>query len=111
MGRDQVKRLRLQHEALQIDFYFEKLRDPLHNWGYPIERLKKYFEDAGLTVKHVEESVKRFDSRNHPDCAQSPLPMGEGSGVRGSARATKIETLNKCLDSFSRQHSHRNFQK
>lgn len=41
--------------------HFEKLRDPSHNWCYPIERLQKYFEDAGLTVEHVEESVKRME--------------------------------------------------
>lgn len=41
--------------------HFEKLRDPSHNWCYPIERLRRYFEEAGLTVEHVEDSPKPLD--------------------------------------------------
>lgn len=41
--------------------HFEKLRDPSHNWCYPIERLRRYFEEAGLQVTHVEESPKHME--------------------------------------------------
>lgn len=41
--------------------HFEKLRDPSHNWCYPIERLKRYFEEAGLQVTTVEESPKHLE--------------------------------------------------
>lgn len=41
--------------------HFEKLRDPSHNWCYPIERLQRYFEEAGLQVTHVEESPKHME--------------------------------------------------
>jgi len=37
--------------------HFEKLRDPSHNWCYPVERLQKHFEEAGLTVTHVQANV------------------------------------------------------
>lgn len=41
--------------------HWEKLRDPSHNWCYPIERLQRYFQAAGLTVEHVEEFVKEME--------------------------------------------------
>lgn len=41
--------------------HFEKLRDPSHNWCYPIPRLETYMNDAGLTVEHVEESPKHME--------------------------------------------------
>lgn len=41
--------------------HFEKLRDPSHNWCYPIPRLEAYMTDAGLKVEHVEESAKHME--------------------------------------------------
>lgn len=41
--------------------HFEKLRDPSHHWCYPIERLQRYFEEAGLQVTHFEESPKHME--------------------------------------------------
>lgn len=41
--------------------HFEKLRDPSHNWCYPIPRLETYFADAGLKVEHVQETVKTME--------------------------------------------------
>lgn len=42
--------------------HFEKLRDPSHNWCYPVERLQRHFEQAGLTVTHVEaNAVKEME--------------------------------------------------
>ncbi len=37
--------------------HFEKLRDPSHNWCYPVERLQRHFEQAGLTVTHIEANA------------------------------------------------------
>ncbi len=41
--------------------HFEKVRDPSHNWCYPIERLSRYFEQAGLQVTHTEEASKEME--------------------------------------------------
>lgn len=41
--------------------HFEKLRDPSHNWCYPVERLQRYFEESGLQVTHIEESPKEME--------------------------------------------------
>ncbi|MBI4672581.1 MAG: methyltransferase domain-containing protein [Chloroflexi bacterium] len=47
--------------------HFEKLRDPSHNWCYPVVRLEKYFADAGLKVEHIEESPKTLDFEDWAD--------------------------------------------
>ncbi len=39
--------------------HFEKLRDPSHNWCYPVERLTAYFEDAGLVVEQTESNAMK----------------------------------------------------
>lgn len=42
--------------------HFEKLRDPSHNWCYPVERLQRYFEEAGLQVTQIEaNAVKEME--------------------------------------------------
>ncbi len=42
--------------------HYETLRDPSHHWCYPVERLQRYFEQAGLTVTHVEaNAVKEME--------------------------------------------------
>jgi hypothetical protein len=41
--------------------HFEKLRDPSHNWAYPIVRLEAYFGDAKLQVEHREEFKKEIE--------------------------------------------------
>lgn len=41
--------------------HFEKLRDPSHNWCYPIPRLEAYFAEAGLKVEQVQESSKHME--------------------------------------------------
>jgi len=41
--------------------HFEKLRDPSHNWAYPIVRLEAYFGDAKLQVEHTEEFKKEME--------------------------------------------------
>lgn len=39
--------------------HFEKLRDPSHNWCYPMERLQRYFEEAGLMVEQTEANMMK----------------------------------------------------
>ncbi|CAG1015194.1 hypothetical protein ANAEL_05199 [Anaerolineales bacterium] len=42
-------------------YHFEKLRDPSHNWVYPIARLEAMFADAQLKVEHVESFKKEME--------------------------------------------------
>jgi hypothetical protein len=37
------------------------LRDPSHNWCYPIPRLEAYFAEAGLKVEEAQESPKHME--------------------------------------------------
>lgn len=69
--------------------HFEKLRDPSHHWCYPIERLQRYMEEAGLTVTHVEESVK-------------PMEFEPWADRMGCTEQTKTE-LKRLLDTASLQ--------
>lgn len=39
----------------------EKVRDPSHNWCYPLPRLVAMFEKAGLKVENQRELTKEFD--------------------------------------------------
>jgi ubiquinone/menaquinone biosynthesis C-methylase UbiE len=40
---------------------YEKLRDPSHNWVYPLVRLQTMFEDAGFKVKVTRELSKELE--------------------------------------------------
>jgi ubiquinone/menaquinone biosynthesis C-methylase UbiE len=40
---------------------FEKLRDPSHNWAYPVAQLEAYFAKAKLRVEHVETIRKEME--------------------------------------------------
>ncbi len=40
---------------------FEKLRDPSHNWCYPLVRLQTYLEDAGMKLQHTESYKKDLE--------------------------------------------------
>lgn len=40
---------------------YEKLRDPSHNWVYPLVRLQAMFEEAGLKVEATRELSKEFE--------------------------------------------------
>lgn len=64
--------------------HFEKLRDPSHNWCYPIPRLEAYMNDAGLKVEHVEESAK-------------PMEFEAWADRMGCTLATKTELV-RLLD-------------
>ncbi len=41
--------------------HFEKMRDPSHNWAYPLVRLEAYFADAKLKVEHSETFRKEIE--------------------------------------------------
>jgi ubiquinone/menaquinone biosynthesis C-methylase UbiE len=41
--------------------HFEKLRDPSHNWAYPVVRLEAYFADAKLKMEHSERLKKEME--------------------------------------------------
>jgi len=47
---------------------YEKLRDPSHNWVYPLVRLQAMFEDAGLKVEKVSSTLtKEFEFHEWAD--------------------------------------------
>jgi len=46
---------------------FEKLRDPSHNWVYPLVRLEAMFEQAGLQVKVARELRKEMEFQQWAD--------------------------------------------
>ncbi len=41
--------------------HFEKMRDPSHNWCYPMARLESMFADAKLKVEHSETLRKEME--------------------------------------------------
>ena len=41
--------------------HFEKLRDPSHNWAYPVPRLEAMLSDAGLKIEHSESFKKELE--------------------------------------------------
>ncbi len=46
---------------------YEKLRDPSHNWIYPLVRLQAMFEQAGLQVEATRELSKEFEFHEWAD--------------------------------------------
>jgi len=46
---------------------YEKLRDPSHNWVYPLVRLQAMFEDAGLKVEATRELSKELEFHDWAD--------------------------------------------
>ena len=46
---------------------YEKLRDPSHNWIYPLARLQAMFEQAGLQVEATRELSKEFEFHHWAD--------------------------------------------
>lgn len=47
---------------------YEKLRDPSHNWVYPLVRLQAMFEEAGLKVEKVSPTLtKEFEFHQWAD--------------------------------------------
>ena len=46
---------------------YEKLRDPSHNWVYPLVRLQVMFEDAGLKVEATRELSKELEFQEWAD--------------------------------------------
>ena len=46
---------------------YEKLRDPSHNWVYPLARLQAMFEQAGLHVAATRQISKEFEFHQWAD--------------------------------------------
>lgn len=46
---------------------YEKLRDPSHNWVYPLVRLQAMIEDAGLKIEASRELSKEFEFHEWAD--------------------------------------------
>ena len=46
---------------------YEKLRDPSHNWVYPLVRLQAMFEDVGFTVEAVRQLSKELEFHQWAD--------------------------------------------
>lgn len=46
---------------------YEKLRDPSHNWVYPLVRLQAMFEQAGLQVEASRQLTKEFEFHEWAD--------------------------------------------
>jgi ubiquinone/menaquinone biosynthesis C-methylase UbiE len=46
---------------------YEKLRDPSHNWVYPLVRLQVMFEKAGLHIQATRELSKEFEFHHWAD--------------------------------------------
>jgi ubiquinone/menaquinone biosynthesis C-methylase UbiE len=46
---------------------YEKIRDPSHNWVYPLVRLQAMFEEAGFTVKATRQFTKEFEFHEWAD--------------------------------------------
>ena len=46
---------------------YEKLRDPSHNWVYPLVRLQVMFEEAGLKVETTRELSKELEFHEWAD--------------------------------------------
>ena len=46
---------------------YEKLRDPSHNWVYPLVRLQAMFEQAGLQVEATRQIGKEFEFHEWAD--------------------------------------------
>jgi ubiquinone/menaquinone biosynthesis C-methylase UbiE len=46
---------------------YEKLRDPSHNWVYPLVRLQAMFEEAGLKVEATRELSKELEFHGWAD--------------------------------------------
>lgn len=49
---------------------YEKLRDPSHNWVYPVARLQAMFEQAGLTITATRQLSKEFEFHQWADRMQ-----------------------------------------
>jgi ubiquinone/menaquinone biosynthesis C-methylase UbiE len=63
--------------------HFEKLRDPSHNWAYPLARLEAYFGDAHLQVKHTEEFKKEMEFK----------PWADRMGASAETQANLLKLL------------------
>jgi ubiquinone/menaquinone biosynthesis C-methylase UbiE len=61
--------------------HLEQLRDPSHNWAYPLPRLEAMFADAGLQVEHSEHFSKELELEPWAD------RMGASLEIKAKLRA------------------------
>lgn len=65
--------------------HFEKMRDPSHNWAYPLVRLEAMFADAKLKVEHSEMLRKDVE-------------FDEWANRMGASKETKVELRQRLID-------------
>ncbi len=65
--------------------HFEKMRDPSHNWAYPVSRLEAYFVDARLSIEHSESFDKDMEFGPWAD------RMGAGEQLKADLRKRLME--------------------
>ena len=75
--------------------HFEKLRDPSHNWAYPIVRLEAYFGDAKLQVVHREEFKKEIEFEPWAD------RMGASAETKAALRKLLLQAPDAVREWFS----------
>jgi ubiquinone/menaquinone biosynthesis C-methylase UbiE len=46
---------------------YEKIRDPSHNWVYPVARLQAMFKQAGLSIEATQQLSKEFEFQTWAD--------------------------------------------
>lgn len=65
--------------------HFEKLRDPSHNWAYPLVRLEVMLADAGLKIEHSENFSKEMEFEPWAD------RMGASAETKTKLRALLLD--------------------
>ncbi len=75
--------------------HFEKLRDPSHNWAYPIVRLEAYFGDAGLQVEHSENFKKEMEFEPWAD------RMGASAETKTKLRVLLLDASESVREFFA----------
>jgi ubiquinone/menaquinone biosynthesis C-methylase UbiE len=75
--------------------HFEKLRDPSHNWAYPIVRLEAYFGDAKLKIEHSESFKKEIEFESWAD------RMGASAETKAKLRALLLDAPNAVREFFA----------
>jgi len=65
--------------------HFEKLRDPSHNWAYPLARLEAYFGDAKTAGRTHGRIQERYGIRSLAD------RMGASAETKANLRKLLLE--------------------
>ncbi len=75
--------------------HFEKLRDPSHNWAYPIVRLEAYFGDAKLRIEHSESFKKEMEFESWAD------RMGASAETKVKLRTLLLDASDAMREFFA----------